>query len=84
MAEDPPEARRPGELRRRVREHPAFCERGRRRERHRHQLFTDSAARWADRPFLCVLPETAAIYGIEAGELSYRDADARIAALRDA
>ncbi len=49
-----------------------------------HQLFTDSAARWADRPFLCVLPETAAIYGIEAGELSYRDADARIAALRDA
>ncbi len=49
-----------------------------------HRLFTASAARWAERPFLSVLPETAAIYGIEAGELSYRDAAAKIAALRNA
>lgn len=36
--------------------------------------FADSAGRWPDRPFLNVLPETAEIYGIEAGEMSYWDA----------
>src|SRR5690606_36894084 len=33
--------------------------------------------------FLCTLPETADIYGIEPGELSYGDALAQIDALRD-
>ena len=46
--------------------------------------FSTAAARWAERPFLCVLAETAAIYRIDAGELSYREAAQRIAALRDA
>lgn len=36
--------------------------------------FADSAARWPQRPWLNVLPETAAIYDIEAGEISYADA----------
>ena len=49
-----------------------------------HQAFTAAAQRWDDRPFLCVLPETAAIYDIAAGELTYADALRRIEALRDA
>jgi len=36
--------------------------------------FCDSAAHWSARPFLNVLPETAEIYGIEAGEVTYADA----------
>lgn len=36
--------------------------------------FSDSAARWPDRPFLNVLPETAEIYGIAAGEITYAQA----------
>lgn len=36
-----------------------------------------AAARWPDNPFLNVLPETAAIYGVQAGEITY-------AALREA
>ncbi|MCZ4303379.1 AMP-binding protein [Zoogloeaceae bacterium G21618-S1] len=49
-----------------------------------HQAFSLSAARWAHNPFLCPLPETAAIYGIPAGELRYAEAAAHIDALRAA
>ena len=42
-----------------------------------HQAFRDTASRHGAQPFLCILPETAAAYGIEAGELAYaRAADA--------
>lgn len=30
-----------------------------------------AAARWPDKPFLNVLPETASVYGVEAGEITY-------------
>ena len=40
--------------------------------------FAAAAARWPARPFIAVLAETAAIYGIAAGELSYADAQRRI------
>jgi acyl-CoA synthetase (AMP-forming)/AMP-acid ligase II len=46
--------------------------------------FAAAAARWGDRPFVQVLPETAAVYGIEAGELSYAQALARVQSLRAA
>ena len=36
--------------------------------------FNESAARWPERPFLNVVQETADIYGIAAGEISYSDA----------
>ncbi len=48
----------------------------------------ESAARHGERPFLCVLPETAGIYGIEPGEISYAamlaDVDAQAKAYRAA
>ena len=44
--------------------------------------FAAAAEWWPERPFLAVLPETAAIYGIAAGELTYREASQRIDALR--
>lgn len=43
-----------------------------------------TAARCPDRPFLHVLPETAAAYGIASGEITYRAMLGRVAALRDA
>lgn len=43
--------------------------------------FARISALYPDRPFLAVLPETAAAYGIEAGEISYAVAAARIAQL---
>jgi acyl-CoA synthetase (AMP-forming)/AMP-acid ligase II len=46
--------------------------------------FRASAARWPDRPFLNVLPETAAIYGIPAGEITYAEMFARVAARQQA
>ncbi len=46
--------------------------------------FAASAARWPNHPFLCVLPETAAIYGIVAGETTYALAQQKILALRAA
>ncbi len=49
-----------------------------------HGAFAASAARWPDRPFLNVLPETAAIYGIEAGEITYARAAAEVDRLRAA
>ncbi len=48
-----------------------------------YQAFRQTAQRWPQKPFLCTLPETADIYGIEPGELSYGDALAQIDALRD-
>lgn len=35
------------------------------------QRFSDVAERWPDKPFLNVLPETAQLYGITAGEITY-------------
>ncbi len=49
-----------------------------------YQAFRQSAQQWPQKPFLCTLPETADIYGIEPGELSYADALTRIDAWRDA
>jgi len=36
--------------------------------------FGDAVSRWPDRPFLNVLPETAEVYGIAPGEITYADA----------
>lgn len=47
-----------------------------------HAAFSATAARVPERPFLNVLPETAAVYGIPAGEITYADAAARVEALR--
>ena len=49
-----------------------------------HQAFTDSARQWPEHAFLCILPETAGLYGIAAGELAYADAAVRVEALRSA
>lgn len=49
-----------------------------------HGAFADAAARWPNRPFLNVLPETAAVYGIEAGEITYARAAAEVDRLRAA
>lgn len=49
-----------------------------------HQAFRDTAARHGARPFLCILPETADIYGIGAGELGYAQAASAIETLRAA
>jgi acyl-CoA synthetase (AMP-forming)/AMP-acid ligase II len=46
--------------------------------------FEQTAARFGGRPFLCVLPETAAVYGVAAGEIPYREMQARIEPLRAA
>jgi acyl-CoA synthetase (AMP-forming)/AMP-acid ligase II len=48
------------------------------------QAFAESAARFGAKPFLCVLPETAAIYGVPAGETTYAQMQARIEPLRAA
>jgi acyl-CoA synthetase (AMP-forming)/AMP-acid ligase II len=45
--------------------------------------FQDTAARHPNRAFLNVLPETAEIYGIPAGEVSYAAAAREVAALRE-
>jgi acyl-CoA synthetase (AMP-forming)/AMP-acid ligase II/acetyl-CoA acetyltransferase len=47
------------------------------------QAFAAAARRWGERPFLAVLPETAAIYGIAAGELSYASVQQTIERLRE-
>lgn len=46
--------------------------------------FAQSAARFGARPFLCLLPETAAIYGVPAGETGYAQMQSRIEPLRSA
>lgn len=47
-----------------------------------YQAFRDTASQWRNRPFLCVLPETAEMYGIKAGELTYAQAADAVDALR--
>jgi len=47
------------------------------------EAFAHAARRWPGRPFLNVLPETAAVYGITAGETRYGDALAQVERLRD-
>lgn len=49
-----------------------------------HQAFADTASRYRAQPFLCILPETAQVYGIDAGELSYGRAADAIETLRAA
>ena len=46
--------------------------------------FEAAARRWPDRPCVALLPETAAIYGLDPGEWTYAQAQARIEALRAA
>lgn len=46
-----------------------------------HEAFEVSVARWPDNPFLGVLEETATVYGIPVGEITYRQAKARVDAL---
>lgn len=46
------------------------------------EAFAAAAGAWGQHAFLCFLPETAAIYGIPAGELVYTEVQARIVALR--
>ena len=43
--------------------------------------FGRAAELWPDRPLLNVLPETAEVYGIPAGEIAYREAARRVDAL---
>ncbi len=45
-------------------------------------LFNETALVFGDHPFICVLPETAAIYGIPSGEESYTVMQGRIMLLR--
>jgi acyl-CoA synthetase (AMP-forming)/AMP-acid ligase II len=45
--------------------------------------FRESAQRWRERPFLCVLPETAQIYGIEARCYSYGEVAAEVERLKE-
>lgn len=49
-----------------------------------HQAFADTASRYRAQPFLCILPETAQVYAIDAGELSYGRAADAIETLRAA
>jgi len=46
--------------------------------------FAQSAMRFGARPLLCVLPETATIYGVAAGETTYAEMQSRIEPLRAA
>jgi len=49
-----------------------------------HAAFAAAAARWPDREMLTILPETAGIYGIEAGALTYEAAGGQVDALAGA
>ncbi|TCT02133.1 AMP-binding protein [Paralcaligenes ureilyticus] len=46
--------------------------------------FSESAQKWPQHSFLCVTPETADIYRIKAGEISYQDFHERIERLKAA
>src|SRR5581483_7024096 len=48
-----------------------------------YDAFVRAPSRYGERPFLCVLPEVAAVYGISAGELTYSDARAQVDLLVD-
>lgn len=43
-----------------------------------YAAFREAVGRWPDNPFLQTLPETGAIYGIEAGEVTYSQAAANV------
>lgn len=45
--------------------------------------FERTAKRFPERPFLAVLPETAEVYGVEAGEISYDQAREKVRALAE-
>lgn len=45
--------------------------------------FAGAAESWPERPFLNVLEETAAVYGIDAGEITYAQAAQEVDALKD-
>jgi hypothetical protein len=47
-----------------------------------YESFAASTARWTDRPFLAVTAGTAAHYGIESREYTYRQVAAEVARLR--
>lgn len=47
-----------------------------------YEAFLASVRRWPSQAMLCVLPETATVYGIAAGEVSYDAASRRVQALR--
>ena len=49
-----------------------------------HDAFAATAARHGPRPFLAVLSDTAAAYGIPPGEITYAEAAAQVDALREA
>lgn len=49
-----------------------------------HQAFAHTTQQWPDNPFLHIVPETAQVYGIESGDLTYRDALAAIDTLKAA
>lgn len=49
-----------------------------------YQAFTETAVQFPGNPFLCVMPETADIYNIAAGEITYGAALQRINTLKDA
>ncbi len=48
------------------------------------ERFQSRAAQWPDRPFLNILPETADIYGIPAGEITYSEMLRRVRARKEA
>lgn len=54
------------------------------RSRTVYSRFLETVAVHGDRPFLNILPETARIYGIEPGEISFSDMADRVAAWRTA
>ena len=48
------------------------------------ERFSESAEKWPDKPFLNVLPETADIYGIGLGEITYGEMMERVLARKAA
>ena len=48
-----------------------------------YDAFVLAQRRYGERPFLCVLPEVAAVYGINPGELTYADARVQVDSLAD-
>jgi acyl-CoA synthetase (AMP-forming)/AMP-acid ligase II len=49
-----------------------------------YHAFAQSAQQWPRHPFLCVVPETADIYGIAPGQITYQAFHGQVAALADA
>lgn len=49
-----------------------------------HEVFEEACRRFPDRPMLNVLPDTAATYGIAAGEITYAQAAERVGAWAEA